>query len=588
MRWLVVSTLCQETKKHLNRKVGLEGTPKLDPYWKLQPVTCTVRNGVEIRIMSFSKDNSHSLVRISYGLNKLVTILNNNEQETSEVQFEEKALRMNARFCKPIKGQSETTKTQFCQLIHKNPTYWEKNLDRCCTRRIFNLRLWSVEEINSSSSSWKTTSRKWWSNWILENHRQSSRTFLFKNISCIVISGLTKSGRKPWQEEEETRKDTSIVLIRQEQSCTSELFKAIQDAVSLILPFRTMLLFRAVSSNTFIMSDVQSIYILIINSGLIAGGQNFSNRQTVFFQFVDPMDKNLKDLDTIDLNVPLHAQYMHKAWKKHQNTVDWVDINLALKKDSSSIEHARTLSFFTKHSQLIVFRKLFGWKLEKSYTRKYMRHLDFLQRFLWNMIGWRNWVHKLLNDQRDKLFNNPKVPNQTNQIQTQIMIELRNRCLPWHKSRARCKTNTFSDGSESFNVEDETNHDRTWTPLFAVTQVTRKVTSNQCWTRLTLTSEYLDCHILLWNKLHKLEDREPPSPTSSSTRSTTKQSLQPIHYNDKEDDSGHGQRRAVWIVRDGPKTQSTACLSCWSEGIVYCTCGHLLKINCGQPRRHWI
>ena len=66
-----------------------------------------------------------------------------------------------------------------------------------------------------------------------------SRT-IFKNISCIVIIGLTTSGRKPWQEEEETRTYTSIVLIRQEQSCTSELFKAIQDAVSLILLYRTM------------------------------------------------------------------------------------------------------------------------------------------------------------------------------------------------------------------------------------------------------------------------------------------------------------------------------------------------------------
>ena len=48
------------------------------------------------------------------------------------------------------------------------------------------------------------------------------------------------SGRKAWQEEEETGKDSSIVLIRQEQSCTSELFKDIQDAVSLILLYRTM------------------------------------------------------------------------------------------------------------------------------------------------------------------------------------------------------------------------------------------------------------------------------------------------------------------------------------------------------------
>ena len=70
----------------------------------------------------------------------------------------------------------------------------------------------------------------------------------------------------------------------------------------------------------------------IVNSGLIPGGQNLSNRQTVLFLPVDPMDKEHKDPDTIDLEAPRLAQYMHKAWKKHQNTVYWVDIDLALKK----------------------------------------------------------------------------------------------------------------------------------------------------------------------------------------------------------------------------------------------------------------
>ena len=51
----------------------------------------------------------------------------------------------------------------------------------------------------------------------------------------------------------------------------------------------------------------------IINSGLILGGQILSNRQTVFFLPVDPMDKGHKDPDTIDLVAPRLAQYMHKA-----------------------------------------------------------------------------------------------------------------------------------------------------------------------------------------------------------------------------------------------------------------------------------
>ena len=49
----------------------------------------------------------------------------------------------------------------------------------------------------------------------------------------------------------------------------------------------------------------------IINSGLIPGGHNLNNRQTVFFLLVDPRDKSHQDPDTIDLSVPsctIHAQ----------------------------------------------------------------------------------------------------------------------------------------------------------------------------------------------------------------------------------------------------------------------------------------
>ena len=77
----------------LSRKVGFKGTPKLDPYWKSQPVNCKVNIGVEIRIQSVNQDNSHSWVRISHGLNKLVTDwidkeYHDDEQETSTTKTE--------------------------------------------------------------------------------------------------------------------------------------------------------------------------------------------------------------------------------------------------------------------------------------------------------------------------------------------------------------------------------------------------------------------------------------------------------------------------------------------------------------------
>ena len=96
----------------------------------------------------------------------------------------------------------------------------------------------------------------------------------------------------------------------------------------------------------------------VINNGLIPGGQNSSKRQTVFFLPIDPRDKGHKDPDVIDLRVPRHAQYLHNAWKKHQDTVYWVDINLAIRKDEHSTTLDRMLSSFKKHFHLIVFQKL--------------------------------------------------------------------------------------------------------------------------------------------------------------------------------------------------------------------------------------
>ena len=53
-----------------------------------------------------------------------------------------------------------------------------------------------------------------------------------------------------------------------------------------------------------------------------------SKRQTVFFTSGDPMNKEHKDPDEIGLNAPRLAWHKQKVWKKHQNTVYWVDIKL--------------------------------------------------------------------------------------------------------------------------------------------------------------------------------------------------------------------------------------------------------------------
>ena len=78
----------------------IRGNTKIGPALVVTTSYLQGKYGVEIRIESVNKDNSHSWVRISHGLKKLVTDLSNkenddNEQETSEMQFEDFALTTN-------------------------------------------------------------------------------------------------------------------------------------------------------------------------------------------------------------------------------------------------------------------------------------------------------------------------------------------------------------------------------------------------------------------------------------------------------------------------------------------------------------
>ena len=71
-------------EKSTDPKGWIRGNTKIGPV--LEVATCYLqgRYGVEIRIESVNKDNSHLWVRTSHGLNKLVTNLNNKDQDDKE------------------------------------------------------------------------------------------------------------------------------------------------------------------------------------------------------------------------------------------------------------------------------------------------------------------------------------------------------------------------------------------------------------------------------------------------------------------------------------------------------------------------
>ena len=98
-----------------------------------------------------------------------------------------------------------------------------------------------------------------------------------------------------------------------------------------------------------------------------------SRRQTEIFLPIDPRDNDHKDLEHIDFSVPRRAQYVHSAWKSHQDAENWVDINLAIREG---------LTFYQTRSNAIILQgtlpaycipKVVRLKIgEVSYEKSYM------------------------------------------------------------------------------------------------------------------------------------------------------------------------------------------------------------------------
>ena len=273
------------------------------------------------------------------------------------------------------------------------------------TRWILILRSWIIEESDSSSSSRKTcSSRRWWSKWILDNQRQSSRTF-----SCLVIIGLTTRGRKPRQERERKQENIPVLycFVRSNIVLPSSS-RSIQDAVSLIVICRTVLFSRAASSSTFIMSDVQSIcipssirdcYLEVKNwatdSILSACGSHGQKPQGSCYDrtWINRVMQNTCIQHGRDIRTQYIGSTSILLWGK-----GWHSIRLD-----------RTLPFFTKHAPVCCIPKVV--RMENGEVESFYCHLGLHQRSFWNTNWCNSWVQLLLNDQRDQFFNNLKVLN---------------------------------------------------------------------------------------------------------------------------------------------------------------------------------
>ena len=305
------------------------------------------KDGVEIRIEHVNKDNSHSWVRISHGLNKLVTDLSNkedddNEQETSEIHFEEFALKTNVLAfanrskakAKPRRRTSACSSTGTVPISERSWTDVEpetySSIAYPVSKQLSTLlrngdllgeedgaiEFWRLKDYLRYDfvHSQQLSDEKWKSK--VAGGRGNKKRFQY----CTDPSGQ------------------EILCLRalQGHSGRNSIDPSLQDNVSIPNNFFEYIYHIGCAINLH----------SITNSGLIPGGQILSKRQTVFFTSVDPVNKEHRDPNNIDLEAPRLAWYKQKKCKKHQNTVYWVNIKLAQQKG---------FEFYQTRSNAIIF-----------------------------------------------------------------------------------------------------------------------------------------------------------------------------------------------------------------------------------------
>ena len=303
----------------------IQGNTRIGPVLEVTTSYMYGKHGIETRIWSLSEDNSHSWVRISHRSNKFVIDSNYNNTEIPADLPEEQASQSSVKvFAARSKAKAKPQK--------REPVYLPSTIP-------MNERKWiDIEPEESSLSAYEVSKKvinllrhcqtvqreddgavQFWR--IKKSLQNQFPQILYWSDdrwkSCLAAGGGSKRRYQYCSDNSRT-----ILYLRalQGHSGRNLIDPLLQDNV---------ITQRGFFHHIYHIGCAFNLHS-IINSGLIPGGQNSSKRQTVFFLPIDPRDKGHKDPEKIDLNVPRRAQYLHSAWKKHQDAVYWVDINLAI------------------------------------------------------------------------------------------------------------------------------------------------------------------------------------------------------------------------------------------------------------------
>ena len=284
------------------------------------------KHGIEIRIWSVNQDNSQSWVRISCGTIKYVV---DSIQDNTEIPADPQEERVPQTNIKVVAARSKAkAKPQPRVLVGTTATIpiherrWidiepsEQNLASYdLSKKVINLLRHNQTLQREDDGAIEFYKIKFY----LRNHHSQIQVWSDDRWKACLAAGGGSKRRYQYCSDDSGR----ILYLRalQGHSRSNLIDPTLQDNVVIGTGIFHYIYHIGCAFNLH----------SIINNGLIPGGQDLSRRQTVFFLPIDPRDENHKDPEHIDFSVPRRARCVHSAWKRHQDAVFWVYIDLAIR-----------------------------------------------------------------------------------------------------------------------------------------------------------------------------------------------------------------------------------------------------------------
>ena len=594
-------------------KVWIQGNMRIGPVLEVATSFQHFMYGIEIRIESVNKDSSHSWVRISYGTVKYVidSIEDKNSEIPADPQEEPTPPTSTSVVAARSKAKAKPQPREFAGTITTIPIHQRRWIDiepskqdlvSCdLSKKVINLLRHNQTLQREQDGAIEFCKIKFH----LRNHHSQIQNWSDDRWKACLAAG---GGSKRRYQYCSVNLGTIMYLrALQGHSGSNLIDPTLQDNV-LIGPGIFPCIYHV--GCTFNLHS-------IINNGLIPGGQDLSRRQTVFLLPVDPRDETHKDPEYTDFSVPRLARYLHSAWKRHQDVVFWVDIDLAIKEG---------LTFYQKRSNAIILQGTLPahciLKVERLKTGEMLYERRYLSPRPPPKISLKhdlNWTEG--NDQSGPSVEHQPVgklvqlslgetlqAGSSKPTQFPKPIEDRTGKPVTQEIVGKSQGELSSSDRTGEPVKDEEkrvmkDHDRTGKPVEASSRKVQEVGSLEHRDdadkfNLAIDDENIDFNISgVPNAMvkrshsinvHNLIQQIENHPQRQALQDDLQQhhAFNPFSKESKDAIMAAGNTELCEIVDVEPKSQCRACLTYWSAGIVYCTCGHLMKDDTTENKKY--